>query len=114
MKKIYVLWSLAIATLCANVFFACKSDDTLEDFYRRQGFTMQIVKTPDFVVYSDGNVLASTLTTKAETRADAQVNVNYFKIQDFGGGKSDWMKENYPALYDAFDNAPAKTNITNH
>ena len=64
MKKIYVLWSLAIATLCANVFFACKSDDTLEDFYRRQGFTMQIVKTPDFVVYSDGNVLASTLTTK--------------------------------------------------
>ena len=109
MKKIYVLWSLAIATLFANVFFACKSDDTLEDFYRRQGFTMQIVKTPDFVVYSDGNVLASTLTTKAETRTDAQVNGNYFKIQDFGGGKSDWMKENYPALYDAFDNAPAKT-----
>ena len=67
MKKIYVLWSLAIATLCANVFFACKSDDTLEDFYRRNGFTMELVKTPDFVVYSDGNVLSSTLTTKAET-----------------------------------------------
>jgi len=77
MKKIYVLWSLAIATLCANVFFACKSDDTLEDFYRRQGFTMQIVKTPDFVVYSDGNVLASTLTTKAETRGEGAAAVCY-------------------------------------
>ena len=71
MKKIYVLWSLAIATLCANVFFACKSDDTLEDFYRRNGFTMELVKTPDFVVYSDGNVLSSTLTTKAETRGES-------------------------------------------
>ena len=70
MKKIYVLWSLAIATLCANVFFACKSDDTLEDFYRRNGFTMELVKLPDFVVYSDGNTLASTLTTKAETRGE--------------------------------------------
>ena len=32
MKKTYVLWSLALATLMANVFFACKSDDTIEDF----------------------------------------------------------------------------------
>ena len=70
MKKIYVLWSIAIATLCANVFFACKADDTLEDFYRRHGLTMDLVKTPDFVVYSDGNVLSSTLTTKAETRGE--------------------------------------------
>ena len=77
MKKIYVLWSLAIATLCANVFFACKSDDTLEDFYRRNGFTMELVKTPDFVVYSDGNVLSSTLTTKAETRGEGASAVYY-------------------------------------
>ena len=75
MKKIYVLWSLAIATLCANVFFACKSDDTLEDFYRRHGFTMELVKTPDFIVYSDGNVLSSTLTTKAETRGEGTAAV---------------------------------------
>lgn len=109
MKKIYVLWSLAIATLCANVFFACKSDDTLEDFYRRHGFTMELVKTPDFVVYSDGNVLSSTLTTKAETRADAQVNSNYYKIQDWGGGKSEWMEQNHPVLYASLDNAPQKT-----
>ena len=75
MKKIYVLWSIAIATLCANVFFACKSDDTLEDFYRRHGLTMDLVKTPDFVVYSDGNVLSSTLTTKAETRGEGGLKI---------------------------------------
>ena len=90
MKKIYVLWSLAIATLFANVFFACKSDDTLEDFYRRQGFTMQLVKTPDFVVYSDGNVLASTLstTTRAETRGEGDIvepveGVDYFLVEAY-------------------------------
>ena len=109
MKKIYVLWSLALATLMANVFFACKSDDTIEDFILQHGFTLNPTQNPDFVIYSNGKVLATTLGTRGETRADVSVNENYFKILDFGGGKSDWMKNQYPALYAAFDNAPTKT-----
>jgi len=66
MKKIYVLWSLAIATLMANVFFACKSDDTIEEFYAQRGFTLNPVQNPDFVIYSNGNVLSSTLGTRGE------------------------------------------------
>ena len=74
MKKIYVLWSLAIATLMANVFVACNNDETLDDIYTPNGFTMQLAKAPDFVFYSNGNVLASTfLTTRAETRGEGDI-----------------------------------------
>ena len=120
MKKIYVLWSLAIATFMANVFFACKSDDTLEDFYRRNGFTMELVKTPDFVVYSDGNVLASTLsTTKAETRGettDAVEGEDIFKVEYYdnrgviNGIPHNTISKPVPAAYEPYkDNAPLKT-----
>ena len=68
---------------------------------------INLAKKPDFRL-SSGEVILAT-STSSGTRADAQVNVNYFKIQDFGGGKSDWMKTNYPVLYNCFDNAPAKT-----
>ena len=124
MKKIYVLWSLAIATLFANVFFACKSDDTLEDFYRRQGFTMQLVKTPDFVVYSDGNVLASTLstTTRAETRGEGDIvepveGVDYFLVEAYdyrGSINGIWHTTGYKEIPDVYApyaaNAPLKSN----
>ena len=66
MKKIYLLWSLAIATLMVNVFYACKSDDTLEEFYRKHGLTLNPTQDPDFVIYSNGNVLATTLGTRSE------------------------------------------------
>ena len=124
MKKIYVLWSLAIATLFANVFFACKSDDTLEDFYRRQGFTMQLVKAPDFVVYSDGNVLASTLstTTRAETRGEGDIvepveGVDYFLVEAYdyrGSINGIWHTTGYKEIPDVYApyaaNAPLKSN----
>ena len=124
MKKIYVLWSLAIATLFANVFFACKSDDTLEDFYRRQDFTMQLVKTPDFVVYSDGNVLASTLstTTRAETRGEGDIvepveGVDYFLVEAYdyrGSINGIWHTTGYKEIPDVYApyaaNAPLKSN----
>ena len=123
MKKIYVLWSLAIATLFANVFFACTSEDTLDDFYAQQGFTMQLVKTPDFVVYSDGNVLASTfLTTRAETRGEGDIvepveGVDYFLVEAYdyrGSINGIWHTTGYKEIPDVYApyaaNAPLKSN----
>ena len=111
MKKIYVLWSLAIATLFANVFFACTSEDTLDDFYAQQGFTMQLVKTPDFVVYSDGNVLASTfLTTRAETRGEGDIvdpvkDVDFLVLEDYM-----WYPKNQDPIYTPYkDNVPPRS-----
>ena len=112
MKKIYVLWSLALATLMANVFFACKSDDTIEDFIRQHGFTLNPTQNPDFVIYSNGTVLATTLGTRGETRADVMVDENYFKVQDYKADRdqwSDWEKANRAVLYAAMPYAPAKT-----
>lgn len=112
MKKIYVLWSLALATLMANVFFACKSDDTIEDFFRQHGFTLNPAQNPDFVIYSNGKVLATTLGTRGETRADVSVNENYFKVKDYNADRdqwSDWEKANRAVLYAAMPYAPAET-----
>ena len=106
MKKIYVLWSLALATLTANVFFACKSDDTIEDFFRQHGFTLNPAQNPDFVIYSNGKVLATTLGTRGESGTDVTVNGNYYKVQDW----ENTTPEHMPAEYAQYaDNAPAKT-----
>lgn len=106
MKKIYVLWSLALATLMANVFFACKSDDTIEDFFRQHGFTLNPAQNPDFVIYSNGKVLATTLGTRGESGTDVTVNGNYYKVQDW----ENTTPEHMPAEYAQYaDNAPAKT-----
>ena len=95
MKKIYVLWSLALATLMANVFFACKSDDTIEDFILQHGFTLNPAQNPDFVIYSNGKVLATTLGTRGESGTDVTVNGNYYKVQDWENTTPEHMPAEY-------------------
>ena len=112
MKKIYVLWSLAIAALMANVFSACSNDETLDDIYTPNGFTMQLAKTPDFVLYSNGNVLASTfMTTRAETRGETDIiepvkDVDFLVLEDYM-----WYPKNQDPIYTQYAaNAPARNN----
>ena len=99
MKKIYVLWSLAIATLMANVFFACKSDDTIEEFYRQQGLTLNTAKNPDFVIYSNGNVLSSTLNTRGEfgTRTETAQAIDYSTVTNNEPYKSQYSFPSDPS-----------------
>lgn len=94
---------LSMAALATFTLASCSNDDETSPSINNQ-FTFTPAKTPDFRAYSGDAIILS-----AGTRADVQVNVNYFKIQDFGGGKSQWMKDNYSVLYDSFDNAPTKT-----
>jgi len=103
MKKTSI-WSLALVAFLGGFFAACSSDDEVENV-DLNAFTIKPAKAPDFQIFSNGNLLSSSFGT----RADVQVNGNYFKIQDWGGGKSDWMEQTYPVLFQYFDNAPAKT-----
>ena len=97
---------LSIAAFATFTLASCSSNDNASSVSDKQ-FTFSPAKTPDFRVYSGSTVIGTTRS--AATRADMQVNGNYFKIQDFGGGKSQWMSDNYPVLYESFDNAPTKT-----
>ena len=97
MKKIYVLWSLALMTIMANVFFACKSDDTIEDFYRQHGFTLNTAKNPDFVIYSNGNVLSTTLGTRSEFGTRGEGTSAYAYREGWGNGDFAQYSTNPPA-----------------
>jgi len=97
MKKIYVLWGFALITVMANVFFACKSDDTIEGFYRKQGLTLNPALTPDFVIYSNGNVLSSTLGTRSEFGTRADGTPAYANSWDWGNGEFAQYSTNPPA-----------------
>ena len=92
------------AILLGCLLTACSNDEEGKGF-TDESVAIQPAKTPDFLVYSGSNIIGSTFGT----RVDATVNGNYFKIQDFGGGKSDWMHDNFPVLYNSFDNAPTTT-----
>lgn len=99
MKKIYVLWSLALMTIMANVFFACKSDDTLEDFYRQHGFKLNPTQNPDFVIYSNGNVLSTTLGTRSEfgTRTETAQAIDYGTVTNNEPYKSQYVFPSDPS-----------------
>ena len=92
---------LMLAALAVGMVSSCSNDDESSSSYK-----IKPVKSPDFVMYSGKTVLKSTF---GNVGTRATVNVDYFKIQDFGGGKSEWMHSTYPVLYQYFDNAPAKT-----
>lgn len=93
---------MLLTAMAAGMVCSCSSDDE----QLAVSFTLSPVKTPDFKVYSGGTTIGSTFAG-AGTRVS--VNVNYFKIMDFGGGKSGWMQSTYPVLYQYFDNAPSTT-----
>ena len=99
MRRDYSYGIAAMAILLSGVLFSCDNSDGFESNEALM-LDVKVAKTPDIRLYSGGQVLSST-------RGDVSVNVNYFKIMDFGGGKSDWMKNQYPVLYQYFDNAPA-------
>lgn len=104
MKQTMLFFCVAMTTLLGGtIVTSCADADETGQF---TDVEVKAVKAPDFKLYSGKTVLATTMEA---TRADVQVNVNYFKIQDWGGGKSDWMRDNYPVLYQYFDNAPAQT-----
>lgn len=97
MKKIYVLWSLALATLMVNVFFACKSDDTIEDFFRQHGFILNLAQDPDIVIYSNGKILSTTLGTRAEFGTRGEGTPAYANSWDWGNGEFSQYSTNPPA-----------------
>ena len=103
MRKDYAYGVAVMAILLSGVISSCSNEIENERGYSEEP-VLNLVRTPDIRLYSGNNVLYTSLT-----RGDVSVNVNYFKIQDFGGGKSDWMKNQYPVLYQYFDNAPAKS-----
>lgn len=102
MRKDYALGVASMAILLFGVLSSCSN--AIENEKDHSEPDLMLVRTPDIRLYSGNNVLYTSMT-----RGDVSVNVNYFKIQDFGGGKNDWMKNQYPVLYDLFDNAPAKS-----
>lgn len=97
---------LSMAAFATLTLASCSNNDDTSSVNNQ--FTFSPAKTPDFRAYSHGIDIGGT-TRSAGTRADMQVNVNYYKIQDFGGGKSDWMHTSAPVLYEYFDYAPTKT-----
>ena len=105
MKKKNYAKLLSMAALATLTLASCSNNNDDTSSVNNQ-FTFSPAKTPDFRAYSHG---INIDTRSASTRADMQVNSNYFKIQDFGGGKSDWMRTNLPVLYEYFDYAPTKT-----
>ena len=106
MKKKNYAKLLSMTAFAALTLASCSNNNDDTSSVNNNQFTFSPAKTPDFRVYSGSTVIG---TTRTETRADMQVNGNYFKIQDFGGGKSQWMSDNFPVLYECFDNAPTKT-----
>ena len=102
MKQILSKVSLImLAGLAAGFVSSCSSDDDAAV----SSYTLTPVKTPDFIFYSGSTTLGTTFIPGTRVT----VNGNYFKIQDFGGGKSEWMQTTYPVLYQYFDNAPSTT-----
>ena len=97
---------LSMAAFATLTLASCSNSDDTSSVNNQ--FTFSPAKTPDFRAYSHGIDIGGT-TRSAGTRADMQVNTDYYKIQDFGGGKNQWMSDNYPVLYQYFDNAPTKT-----
>ncbi len=106
MKKSFSFVVAAIAAVCSVLVTSCSNEINVDALPSdpESDQEIKLVKSPEFKL-SSGSLLNATFNATQ----DAQVNVNYFKIQDFGGGKSDWMKNQYPVLYSYFDNAPSKT-----
>lgn len=103
MKRKFSFYVVAlVATMFVGFMASCSNDNQMETILSPQD--VKLAKTPEFRL-SSGNVILYS----GETRGWVTVNGNYFKIQDYGGGKNDWMKSQYPVLYNCFDNAPAKT-----
>jgi len=109
MRKDYAIGVAAMAILFSGVLSSCDNSDVFKSS-DASPLEVQLAKTPDFRLYSGSEVLS---TTFARTKGDVSVNVNYFKIQDYGGGKSEWMQNQYPILYQYFDNAPEKSTDRN-
>lgn len=74
--------------------------------------TVNPVKNPVVTVWSGNQTFGNSSNPKfigsRSTSSDLTVNGNYFKICDYGN-KSDWMRDNYPDLYNYYDNAPKTT-----
>lgn len=103
-RNVFFAATLTVAAFL-GVMTSCSNGNEMNQDEVPQEITL--AKKPDFRL-SSGEVI---LATSKATRADVQVNVNYFKIQDFPPKSqwNDWMIENRSALYNCIDNAPAKT-----
>lgn len=103
MRRTRVFLRVALAIITSSVVLSCTNAEVPEP---ETTLEVKPAKTPDFCLYSGSTVLATTMVNG--TRADVRVNDNYFKIQDFNS-KDDWMRNQYPVLYQYFDNAPERT-----
>ena len=103
MKKNYSFVAACLVVMCSAFWTSCSNENKIDSVFTPQD--VKLAKNPDFRLSSGYAVLAES----SGTRGNVVVNGNYFKIQDFGGGKSDWMKSNYPVLYNYYDNAPSTT-----
>ena len=102
MKKRFSFVVALIATVCSAFVISCSNEinvDALSADAADADQEIKLVKGPEFK-FSSGDFLLATSNSQP---------TQYLKIQDFGGGKNDWMRDNYPVLYDCFDNAPSKT-----
>ena len=103
MRRNYSFVAACLVAMCSAFFASCSNESQMDSVLSPQ--EVKLAKNPDFRLSSGSAVLAES----SGTRGNVVVNGNYFKIQDFGGGKSDWMKDNYPVLYGYYDNAPSTT-----
>lgn len=102
MNRKSVIFSLVVVSIILTCTMTSCSE---KDQFDLSSIEVKPAKIPDFRLYSGNTVFTSSLD--GATRAT--INGNFFKIQDFGGGKSEWMESQYPILYRYFDNAPATT-----
>lgn len=108
MKKKFSFVVALVATVCSVFVTSCSNEINVDALPSGSDSDQEIklVKSPEFKL-SSGSLFNATFNATQ----DVQVNVNYFKIQDFPPKSqwNDWMIENRSALYNCIDNAPAKT-----